>query len=196
MLLSEAQKVTAEKISLLRQETRAAEALLGAVKVSQARERQATGDLRAAKDAERAALVKADEARARVEALEVELKKVRGELTERERRYREATQQLTDLEKRLEAKSSECEEFQRRLQDAEVAFEAERKVWEQRVVTNAEVRLEEFKRRVGSRVKRLMADVPPRGQAFPDTLTSILNDRLHEVLDALHAEGINATDKG
>lgn len=196
MPLADAQTATAERVSRLRQELRAAESLLAAVRASQGRVREITGRLSAARDAERNALVRANETRMRAEALDVEVQKMRAEREEHERRNRELGRQVADLEQRLAAAGAESEGLAKRLRDAEETFAAERKVWEQRVVTNAEARLDEFKRRVGSRLKKLTADVPGRHQTFPDTLTSVLNDRLHEVFDALQAEGITVTNQG
>ena len=63
-------------------------------------------------------------------------------------------------------------------------------------MSNADAQLEEFKRRTATRINKLTTDVPPRTKQFPDTLTWVLNDRLHEVFDALRAEGINIVDRG
>ena len=71
------------------------------------------------------------------------------------------------------------------------AWAEQKKQLEAQVLEHANIKMQEFKQRIGRRVNEITRDLQSR-KSVPDgsTATAVLNTRLHEVLDLLAEEGL------
>jgi hypothetical protein len=76
------------------------------------------------------------------------------------------------------------------LEALRVDADAEKKRLGQQIAANATGRIEEFKKRLGSSLSRLVVDLPDAGMPVSSELGKVLLLQFHQFLDALSQEGI------
>ena len=116
------------------------------------------------------------ETKQKLSSIEIQL---RGTLSDRDaakRDLKESTERVRELNALLEA--------------LRVDTDAERKRLGQQIAANAAGRIEEFKKRLGLSLSRLVVDLPDAGMPVSSELGKILLLQFHQFLDALGQEGI------
>ena len=115
-------------------------------------------------------------ARRDLERLQESLQLVQGERTTAKADAARAIQRASELAASMEQVKADAE--------------SERKRLAQQISANASGRLEEFKKRLGLNLSRLVVDLPSRDTPVTAELGKILLLQFHQFLDALRQEGI------
>ena len=168
---------------------RAIDRLLGAARAADAQKANFDADVRHLREQLRRQEVELDSLREdvqRLRAASVEAESRRDVLLNEVGELRARVQQLAD---EGNTKAQEIERLRQGAERDRSSWAEHRGRLEAQVIEHANIKLDEFRQRIGRKVDQITRDLHPRKSSMDsNTAAAVLNTRLHEVLDLL-AEG-------
>jgi hypothetical protein len=177
-------------LTALRGRTKLLEELQQHIEALEARQADLEGAVRAAGAREQAALSAEAKSTEVAAAAAERVRSVEQRLQEATDAARQAQERAASLEERLSSAVERESAAGDRLRVQEDQAARERAELQQRIQTNADRRLEEFRTALASSLARLFHGLPRRGASVSGELGEVILTRLHEVIAFFESKGI------
>ena len=152
---------------------------------------QLEGDLRTVRLKEESATAESAKSAASLSVAEEQIHRLEQQLKQELESAKQTHERAGALDVRLKATLEQESEIRKQLQTLEERANKERAELHQRVQTNADRRLDEFRNALASSLARLLQGLPKRGASLSDKDGAVILVRIYEIVSLLESKGVH-----